>query len=47
MNISKTDYMGWLPKIGFTYNGYHGLDRGVHIVWHGYFVGVIKPINER
>lgn len=45
--MRKTDYKKWLPKIQKVYRGYKGLDAGICLLWHGYFIYLIKPINER
>lgn len=47
MEILRTDYVSWIPRICYTYRGYRGLDKGIHLEWRGYFVHIIKPINER
>lgn len=45
--MRKTNYNGWIPKLMPVYRGYKGFDSGLCILWHGHFIYLIKPINER
>lgn len=47
LKLRRTDYMSWIPKIQHVYCGYKGLDNGLCLLWHGHFLYLIKPINER
>ena len=47
IDMRKTDYNGWIPKLIPVYRGYKGFDSGLCILWHGHFIYLIKPINER
>ena len=43
----KTIYNRKIPKIIKIYTGYKGFENGLGILWNGYLIPIILPINER